>query len=84
MENKHEGVCLTTAVTAEKFGISPETLKRYGRPGTGFLREGVHWKRGMTRTSSKGWYVEKCRQALLDQGFIFFNHTEDDVATSNQ
>ena len=84
MENTHEGICLTTAVTAKKFGISPETLKRYGRPDTGFLLEGVHWKRGMTRTSSKGWYVEKCRQTLLDQGFIFFNRTEDDVAPSNQ
>ena len=83
MENQQQGICLNTADTAEHLGISTYTLKKYGRHGTGFLLEGVHWKRGMTRTSSKGWYVEKCRQALLAQGFIFFSRTEKNVAPSN-
>ena len=84
MEQKQRGPFVPTAVAAKIFGISPYTLKKYGRPKTGFLREGVHWERGMSVTSSKGWYVEECRQALKDQGFIFFNLSEEDVALSHK
>tara|TARA_B000000565_G_scaffold88647_1_gene64843 strand:+ start:255 stop:545 length:291 start_codon:yes stop_codon:yes gene_type:complete len=38
---------LSTSKAAKHVGISPDTLKRWGRPKTGFLREGVHLKRGM-------------------------------------
>ena len=80
MEQKQRGPFVPTAVAAKMFGVSPYTLKKYGRPETGFLREGKHWERGMSPTASKGWYVGECRQALAEQGFIFFDRTEDDVA----
>ena len=83
MEQQQRGPFVPTAVAAKMFGISPYILKKYGRPSTGFLREGKHWERGMTTTASKGWYVEECRQALADQGFIFFDHVKDAVAFSS-
>ena len=80
MEQKQRGPFVPTAVAAKMFGISPYTLKKYGRADGGFLREGKHWERGMSRTASKGWYVEECRRALAEQGFIIFDSIKDDVA----
>ena len=80
MEQQQRGPFVPTVVAAKTFGISPYTLKKYGHPKTGFLREGKHWERGMSPTASKGWYVGECCQAQAEQGFIFFDRTEDDVA----
>ena len=80
MKQEQRGPFVPTAVAAKIIGISPYTLKKYGRPETGFLREGKHWERGMSRTASKGCYVEECRSAMAEQGFIFFNRVKDDVA----
>ena len=62
---------LKTSDAAKHFGISALTLKRYGREGTGFLREGVHWRRGMKPTHPHAWNIELCSAELESQGFIF-------------
>ena len=67
---------LRTREAAKELGMSPYTLKKYARPDSGFLKEKEHWIPGMTKTSSKGWYINRCREALAAQGFIFFERKD--------
>ena len=60
---------LSTSKAAKHFGISPDTLKRWGRPKTGFLREGVHWKRGMKVSHPHDRNIASDADALQAAGF---------------
>ena len=67
---------LPTGKAAKIFGISPYTLRRWGSPKTGFLRENVHWKRGMKASPPHGWNMELCSTELESQGFMFTNRSD--------
>ena len=67
---------LSTSKAAKHFGISPDTLKRWGRPKTGFLREDVHWKRGMKVSHPHDWNIDLCSAELEFQGFLFTNRSD--------
>ena len=67
---------LPTTKAAKIFGISPYTLRRWGSPKTGFLREDVHWKRGMKASHPHGWNIELCSAELESQGFLFTNRSD--------
>ena len=60
---------LSTTKAAKNFGISPDTLKRWGRPKTGYLREGVHCKRGIKVSHPHDWNINLCSAELQSQGF---------------
>ena len=67
---------LPTSKAAKALVISPYTLRRRGWPGTGFLREGVHCKRGMKASHPHGWNMELCTAELESQGFLLTNRSD--------
>ena len=67
---------LPTTKAAKIFGISPYTLRRCGSPKTGFLRENIHWKRGMKASHPYGWNMELCIAELKSQGFLLTNRSD--------
>ena len=76
---------LPTAKAAEVLGVNPVTLRRiYGHAETGFLKEGIHWRKGMRSTYPRGWDVEACRETLEDQGYIFFGRLDNKEHTKDQ
>jgi len=65
---------VTTKDAERILGIKRDTLKRsYANPNTGFLVENIHWRSGMFRNSSKYWEINRCKETLLEQGFVFTN-----------
>ena len=65
-----------TAQAIKILGIKRDTLVRsYANPETGFLRQGVHFKKGIYSNSSKSWEINACKQALLKQGYVFIDST---------
>ncbi len=72
MERKEKPNWVRTSDAERILGVNRRTLKRaYAHPDNGFLKEGVHWKRGMYFNSSVTWNVTACKQALLKQGYVF-------------
>ena len=55
-------------------GIKRDRLKRsfsYPTSEDGFLREGIHWKRGPFANSPITWNLPQCIEALQAKGFTF-------------
>ena len=55
-------------------GIKRDRLKRsfsYPTSEDGFLREGIHWKRGPFDNSPITWNLPQCIEALQAKGFTF-------------
>ena len=69
-------ISLPTTKAAKIFGISPYTLRRWGSPKTGFLRENIHWKRGMKASHPHVWNMGLCCAELESQGFLFTNRSD--------
>jgi hypothetical protein len=67
---------LKTPAAAKALGIRTETLKRFwSDPETGFLREGVHWRRGGPHhNSARAWNLEACLAAKAAQGYVDFSN----------
>jgi hypothetical protein len=65
---------LRTPAAARALSVRPETLKRiWAHPQEGFLKEGVHWRRGGPHpNSSRAWNLEACLAAKAAQGYVDF------------
>ena len=61
---------LPTKEASNALGVS-ECTRRYANADSGFLHEGEHFKKGPFRTSRTAWHMEKVREAMLQQGFVF-------------
>ena len=65
---------VTTPEAERILGIKRDRLKRsfsYPTSDDGFLREGIHWKRGPFPNSPITWNVPKCIEVLEARGFTF-------------
>lgn len=74
MNKQQQQRLLSTASAAKELGLSTYTLRKYGHPENGFLAQGTHWiKPGQKKNSCKGWFVDACRDAMTQKGYIFFD-----------
>ena len=64
---------LSTRQAANALGISEWSLRRYADNRTGFLTKGEHFRKGPHRTSKTAWHMEKVKEAMLQQGYVFFS-----------
>ena len=64
---------LSTREAARALGISEWSLRRYANADTGFLLEGKHFKKGRYRTSKTAWHMEQVKEAMENQGYLFFS-----------
>ena len=64
---------LSTRQAARVLGISEWSLRRYANADTGFLLEGKHFKKGRYRTSKTAWHMEQVKEAMEQQGYLFFS-----------
>ena len=65
---------VTTPEAEQLLGIKRDRLKRsfsYPTSEEGFLKEGIHWKRGPFDNSPITWNVPQCVKALEAKGFTF-------------
>lgn len=64
---------LLTREAARALGISKWSLRRYANAETGFLLEGKNFKKGRYRTSKTAWHMEQVKEAMEQQGYLFFS-----------
>lgn len=65
---------VSTPEAEQILGIKRDRLKRsfsYPSNAQGFLKEGIHWKRGPFHNSPISWSIPACIEALEAKGFTF-------------